>query len=185
MSRLFDRALLERIESLGTQAIRRTVWRASWTARDPLLGSGGGRWAPIEGPEVLYCSCEHNGALAEVYHHLSKAPIFSSSDKLICELNVRTRSTLDLTSEFALEHLGVNREALLSRDPQRTQQIGAAACFLECDSLLVPSVRWDCSNLVLFADRILPQDGVELRASTNVNWAAWREQPEVAARLRK
>ena len=56
------------------------VWRVTWASRDPLArGTGGGRWHPAHAFEALYTSLDENGAMAEIYFHLSKAPVFSSS----------------------------------------------------------------------------------------------------------
>ena len=60
-------------------------------------------------------------------------------------------------------------------DYARTHEIGAAAHFLEFDSLLAPSPRWPCLNLVLFLDRLDPE-ALAVEKSREVNWPAWRER---------
>ena len=58
-----------------------SVWRMTWASRNPLVGgTGGGRWHPPNEFEVLYTSTVADGAMAEIYFHLSKAPVFSTSD---------------------------------------------------------------------------------------------------------
>ena len=51
----------------------------------------------------------------------------------------------------------------------------AAAHFLEFDSLLAPSSRWPCLNLVLFLDRVDPER-LAVEEVREVNWPAWRER---------
>jgi hypothetical protein len=56
---------------------------------------------------------------------------------------------------------------------QATQAIAAAAYFLEFDSLIVPSTRFSCANLVIFAERVT---GLVLRNSQPFDWESWRQQ---------
>jgi len=49
------------------------VFRATRTNLDLLTPStSGGRWAPKNGPAVLYMSAQHEGALAEIAFHWSQ-----------------------------------------------------------------------------------------------------------------
>jgi hypothetical protein len=54
----------------------------------------------------------------------------------------------------SLIRLGIDESKFSSLDHARCQEIGAAAHFLEFDSLIVPSARWPCLNVVLFMDRL-------------------------------
>jgi hypothetical protein len=74
-----------------------------------------------------------------------------------------------------LESLGVEAGTYSAMDYARTREIGAAAHFLEFDSLLVPSPRWPRLNLVLFLDRLDPES-MTVEEVREVNWPAWREQ---------
>ena len=56
---------------------------------------------------------------------------------------------------------------------ERSQEIGDAASFLGFDGILMPSARWPCQNLVLFVDRLNPED-LTVRDSEPVDWQAWR-----------
>jgi hypothetical protein len=44
---------------------------------------------------------------------------------------------------------------------------------LKFDSLLVPSARFDCANLVIFSERVT---GLILRDSQPVDWESWRRR---------
>jgi hypothetical protein len=172
---LYDRDLLDALEALDSEPFSGTAWRTTWTTRDPLIGStAGGRWHPDDSFEALYASIEADGSLAEVYFHLSRAPVFSSAHVRLYRLRVETRRTLRLETD-RLERLGGAMANYSAMDYARSREIGAAAHFLEFDSLLVPSPRWPCLNLVLFLDRLDP-DSLAVEEVRDVNWPGWREQ---------
>jgi len=171
---LHDRDLLDALEALDPEPFSGTAWRTTWAARDPLIGgTAGGRWHPENSFEALYTSTEPDGSLAEVYFHLSRAPVFSSAHVRLHRLRVETRRTLRLDLEM-LGGLGIEAARYSAMDYARTREIGAAAHFLEFDSLLVPSPRWPCLNLVLFLDR-LDLGSLAVEEVREVNWPAWRE----------
>jgi hypothetical protein len=88
-----DPDLLDALEAMEPQAFDGVAWRVTWAARDPLAGgTGGGRWHPPNDFEALYTSLAEDGALAEIYHHLSRAPVFSSSHVTLNKLQVRPRA---------------------------------------------------------------------------------------------
>ena len=58
-------------------------------------------------------------------------------------------------------------------DYERTQEIGAAVAFLECDGLLSPSARWSCENLVLFMDNHAQDNRLETLDTEEVDWIEW------------
>lgn len=172
-----DPDLLDALDAMATRPFDGTVWRVTWASRDPLAGGvGGGRWHPPNGFEVLYTSLEEDGALAEIYHHLSRAPVFSSSHVKINEIAVRAARVAVFDSVASLKPLGVDAEMFRRGDVARTREIGAAARFLDMDGLIVPSARWSCANLVLFMDRLSGLDALAVRAARDINWPAWRER---------
>ncbi|MCH7477288.1 MAG: RES family NAD+ phosphorylase [SAR324 cluster bacterium] len=61
-------------------------------------------------------------------------------------------------------------------DYQRTQEIGAAVAFLECDGLIVPSARWNCENFVLFWDNQSMGNQLELLATEEIDWCEWARE---------
>lgn len=171
-----DPDLLDALEAMEPQAFDGMAWRVTWAARDPLAGgTGGGRWHPPNDFEALYTSLDEDGALAEIYHHLSRAPVFSSSHVTLNKLQVLSERTLVFDGVAALGPLGVDEEAFRRGLYARTREIGAAARFLDMDGLIVPSARWTCANLVLFPDRLPDLDSLKVVETQEVNWPAWRE----------
>lgn len=170
-----DRNLLDQLEALGGQALQLDTWRVSWATRNVLQGGwGAGRWNSASSFETLYTSLCMDGALAEIYYHLSQHPIRSTADKTVHHLKVSTKKTLCLRDQKLLNDLGLGPQLLALTDPLRSQEIGAAAHLLEYDSLLVPSARWKCFNLVVF-NEFFDQENIEVVDSSPVNWPAWRE----------
>ena len=150
--------------------------------RDPLQGyPAGARWDP-GAFDVIYTSLAREGALAEIHFHLSRQPVFPS--KLVSVLHrirLNTHRALQLADLSAVEALGVNGDRYGELDYERTQAIGDAAYFLGFDGLIVPSARWDCQNLVVFTDQLIPED-MAVEESTVVDWPAWRKDAETLKR---
>jgi hypothetical protein len=88
-------------------------------------------------------------------------------------IEVETERTLRFAELQSLAPLGVAIERYRTFEYQATQAIAAAAYFLEFDSLIVPSARFPCANLVIFAERVT---GLVLRNSQPVDWDSWRRQ---------
>lgn len=174
--RIHDRAILDALEGLATEAVESTVWRVVRKGRDPLRGAvANGRWNAIGEFEVLYTSLEKNGALAEVGYRLSLEPVWPSLIKHeIHTLKVKTERALRFKSLDELEKLGIDTSKYESFRYNETQAIAAAAHFLEFDGLIVPSARYGCSNLVLFLDRAaaMPQ----IVQTEEVDWPTWRKR---------
>ena len=174
--RVHDPDLLDALEAMEPRSFDGIVWRVTLATRDPLVGgTGRGRWHPPNDFEALYTSTEEHGAMAEVYSHLSRAPVFSSSQVRINTLQVRTERTLFFDDLESLGTVGVDAEGFRKGSYARTREIGAAARFLDIDGLLVPSARWPCTNLILFLDRLSDLATLEVLESREVNWPAWRE----------
>jgi RES domain-containing protein len=172
-----DPDLLDALEAMEPRSFYGVAWRVTWATRDPLAGgTGGGRWHPPNDFEALYTSLDEHGAVAEIYHHLSQAPVFSSSHVKINELSVRSERTLVFDDIPALAAVGVDEQAFRSGDTTRTREIGAAARFLDLDGIMVPSARWPCANLVLFLDRLPDLDMLKVVNTRDINWPAWRER---------
>lgn len=176
MADLLDPELLNAVDALSGQAFEGDIWRVTWASRDPLAGNeGSGRWSPAGRFEVLYTSLEADGALAEVYYHLSRAPVMSSSHMRVNHLRISLDTVLVLDA-MQLNSLGVD-DPLASRvDNDRSQAVGEAAYMMDYQGLIVPSARWDCSNLLLFIDRFDLNEHIELLDVSDVNWPAWKER---------
>jgi RES domain-containing protein len=172
---LLDPEILDALDSFTGAPFNSEVWRVTWSSRNPLAGgTGGGRWSPPNKFEALYTSVQPDGALAEAYYHLSRAPVFSSSSMKINQIEVQLDNVLSL-DVGQLNELGLE-DPLASRiDVALTQPISEAAHLLDYQGLLVPSARFDCINLVIFLDRIDSERQIKLSKQSEVNWPAWRE----------
>jgi hypothetical protein len=172
--RVHDRTILDALESLEFQSIEKVVWRVARRGRDPLRGAvANGRWNAVGEFEVLYSSLAAEGALAEVGHRLSLEPVWPSRiEHEIHTLRTKAERVLVFSELQQLEKLGVNTAKFGSFEYAATQAIAAAAHFLEFDALVVPSARYNGSNLVTFLDRL--RTPPELINTDLVNWAAWR-----------
>lgn len=73
-----------------------------------------------------------------------------------------------------LGQLGVDEQVIRGDDLSRTREIGSAAFLMEYDSMLLPSARWDCNNLIVFPD-YLPLAEITVSEGQPINWPAWRE----------
>jgi RES domain len=172
-----NRELLDALEVLEPQPISGTAWHATWATRDPLVGNdAGGRWHPINSFEALYTSLEADGSLAEMYYHLSRAPVFASSNMRLHRLRVQTKKTSWLPDMKSLIRLGIDEGKFSSLGHARCQEIGAAAHFLEFDGVVVPSARWPCLNLVLFMDRLDLGNSLSVLDTNEINWLAWKQK---------
>lgn len=171
-----DLALLDALGKLPRAGVSGTVWRVVRSGRDPLLcHPSAGRWDRGHF-DVLYTSFDPDGAVAEMYFHLSRQPVFPSSVGFTLNaIAVTTRSTLRFGDLRELEPLGVKRDEYPGLLYERTQEIGDAAAFLGCDGIVAPSARWDCLNLVLFCAGLGPEDLV-LEKSSRIDWVKWRKR---------
>ena len=173
--KVIDPALLDTLDNLESAPLGADVWRVTWAERYPLVGSsGGGRWSPDNGFEVVYASFEPDGACAEAYYHLSRAPVLPSSKTVLNKIRVNLKNVLQLDIK-QLRQAGIS-EPLASRiDYGVSQQVGAAAHLLDFEALIVPSARWDCLNLVLFLDRLDVSTQLEILKSNPIDWLMWRK----------
>ena len=171
-----DLVLLDALDELPRVAVQDTVWRVVRAGRDPLLCSpSGGRWDRGHF-DVLYTAFDPDGALAEMYFHLSRQPVFPSTLELtLNEIEVTTRQTLRFADLRELEPLGVESARYPNLLCERTREIGDAAAFLGVDGIIAPSARWDGLNLVLFCDHLNTGD-LQLANSSDVDWHEWRER---------
>src|SRR5712691_7442711 len=168
-----DLELLDEIDKFARTVFEGQVWRVVRESRDVLQASPvGARWDP-RSFDVLYTSLDREGALEEVYFHLSRQPVFPAIPFQVHRLRVRTRKTLRLQEMQVLQKLGVDIENYVNMDYSRTQAIGDAAFFLGFDGVIVPSARSQSLNLVLFADRMEVTD-TEVEHSEAVDWRTWR-----------
>jgi RES domain-containing protein len=172
-----DDRLLDALDDLDGIAFAGIVWRVVRAGRSVLDGSrGAGRWNPAH-LSVLYCAQDADGALAEIFFHLSRGQsVFPSRMKHdLFKLQVRTANTLQLLDMDQLRRLGVDDARYRELLYQRTQEIADAAAFLGFDGLIAPSARYECNNLILFLQEFDPEN-IEVMAQTPADWSAWRRR---------
>jgi RES domain len=176
--RVHDRSVLDALEKLDPEPFDSDVWRVARKGRDPLRGSSAnGRWGAPGELEVLYTSEQRDGALTEVGFRLSLEPVWPSLiQHHVHILAVKAERTLRLVDMRELANLGVDISRYETFEYDATQAIAAAAHFLEFDGLLVPSARFECSNLVLFTDRVSRTGHLHLVSSEDVDWQEWRKK---------
>lgn len=168
-----DRDLLDRLSAYGPSRFDAAVFRATHLGLDPLTPSlSGGRWAPRDVTPVLYTSLEREGALAKISYHLDQLEPRPSKPVAVHEIRATAHRTLKLL-RADLVGLGVEWTEYESLGYIRTQEIGAAVAFLECDGLIAPSARWPCDNMMLFTANQSPDDLLALKSSDTVDWIAW------------
>ena len=168
-----DLELLDAIDKLARTAFEGQVWRVVRESRDVLQASPvGARWDPGTF-DVLYTSLDRDGALEEVYFHLSRQPVFPSIPFQVHRIRAGGGKILRLEQMQLLQQLGVDVNNYAIMDYSRTQAIADVAFFLGFDGLIVPSARSQFLNFVLFADRIEVTD-IEVEQSEPVDWKAWR-----------
>jgi len=173
--RVHDDRLLDALDELEGEAFNGTIWRVVRQGRSVLDGSrGSGRWNPSN-LSVLYSAKQADGAIAEIYFHLSRGqPVFPSRMKhRLFELAVITDRTLMLANMADLVALGVDQAQYPQMLYSRTQEIAAAAAFMGFDGIISPSARYDCDNLVLFLDKF-NLENIQTITETPIDWADWR-----------
>lgn len=168
-----DIELLDALDGHEGIQITAPAWRAVRTGRDPLVGHPSwGRWDPGTF-DVIYTSLQREGALAELYFHLSRQPVFPTKTFSVYELRVASQNTLRFLDLQELGRLGVEESQYSSILYERTRSIGDAAYFLGFDGIVAPSARWNGSNMVIFTDKVNPGD-VEVVESSIIDWKEWR-----------
>lgn len=174
---MHDRGLLEAMATLPAEEFSGQVFRATRKGLDPLAPSSyGGRWSAPKGQAVLYTSFEWAGALKELSYHWAQQIPIPNKPILVHTLRVHTGRTLRLR-RTTLETLGLGDAAFRGDDVSRMQEIGEAAGFLEFDGLIVPSVRYDCDNLIIFSANSGPGAGLfEVISSDEIN--DWGKLPD-------
>lgn len=178
-----DNRLLDAVEALPQAPWQGTAWRVVHQGRDPMQCSAvGGRWDD-RSFEVLYTSTHRDGALAEIYFHLSRGqPVIPSQVRYsVHELSISLEACVRIVSNDVLAGLGLKTGTFgqLSYSERqleypRTQEIAEAAFFHGRDGLLVPGARSEHLNLVVFCSAAGPAAVDAVKDHGNVDWDAWR-----------
>jgi RES domain-containing protein len=181
-----DSLLLDVVEALPREAFDGTVWRVVRTGRDPIQCSAtGGRWDDRTF-DVLYTSLKADGAVSEMYYHVSRGqPVIPSLIRYrLHELKVTLAScarvaSLDVLAAMGLATSSFGQLSYFERVQEypRTQEIAEAAHFHGRDGLLVPSARSEHFNLVVFCDPAGPEAIEVVRDHGEIDWGQWRAMP--------
>jgi hypothetical protein len=174
--RRHDRVILDALDAMRPEAFAGEVWRVTAPGRDPLRGStADGRWSPAGEFEVLHTSLERDGALTEIGYRLSLEPVWPSrAQHAVHRIAARTARALRFPDVASLQPFGVDGALYATFAYGPTQALAAAARFLGCDSLSVPSARSPALHLVVFPD-VLPDDGaLTVLETEDVDWGHWR-----------
>jgi RES domain-containing protein len=174
-----DIHLLDALESLTPEQFTGSAWRIVRDERDPVqCSAAGGRWDD-QTFDVLYTSTTSDGAIAEMYFHLSRGqPVMPSRARYrLFELNVTLSSCLRIESLAELASLGLQTATFgqLSYVERvqvypRTQEIAEVAHFIGRDGLIVPSARSASPNIVVFCDPAGPAAVEVVRDLGLVDW---------------
>ncbi len=173
-----DLDLLDAVDAFARVPLAAEVWRVALDGRDPALGRASlSRWC--DGTfDVLSTASDRDGAIAEIHALLSLQPVFPAKIPWFAHrLKVSAAQTLKLADLPTLARLGVDTTRYADRDYRRTQPIANAAFFLGFDGLIVPSARRRGLNLVVFTERLAPQQvEVASRESDAIDWEDWRRR---------
>jgi hypothetical protein len=171
-----DPALLDFLEAQQATSFEGAVYRATRKGLDPTTYStAGGRWMVPGAASVLYTSVEQDGALAEISFHLASLSPIPTKPIALHKLSVRLKRLVRIErSDFPA--LGVEALRFGELGYARTQQIGDAVAFLGYDGMIVPSARWQCSNLVLFQTNQNLVDTPVVQESRDLDWIPWARE---------
>ena len=181
-----DNRLLDALEAFPHTSFNGRAWRVVRTGRDPLqCSASGGRWDD-QTFDVLYTSTKADGAVGEMYFHVSRGqPVIPSLVRYrLFELSVVLAACIEIRDLAELATLGLKTSAFgkLSYEERigeypRTQEIAEAAHFHGRDGMLVPSARSDDANLVVFCDTAGPAAVEVVRDHGEIDWFLWRKGP--------
>lgn len=160
----FDPALLDLLEGSAIDApFSASFWRQVLGDTDPLTPNvRGARWNPPD-VEALYCASSEAGVKAEIDHLISCQPVAITRVRKTYPLRVRLDRVIDLRTNLASTGLKTLSDDLGSI--RECQRVGAAAAWLEFEGLLVPSLRTQAVNLVIFTSCLGPNALIEIASS--------------------
>jgi RES domain-containing protein len=151
---VFPPDLLDAIERLPTRALDADVWRHTFGDNDPgQANTGGARWNP-RGVDALYASLERETAIAEGDYRVQLEPLRPRTKRVVHRVRVRLKNVVDLANETALATVGLTPADLGDLRMEKTRAVGGAAEWLGRDGILVPSLRADGANLVIFPNQM-------------------------------
>jgi hypothetical protein len=181
-----DSQLLDALENLTAEAFSGKAWRVVRDGRDPVQCSAVGGRRDDRTFDVLYTSTRADGAIAEMYFHLSRGqPVIPSQVHYrLFELDIKLSSCLRFASLEALRSLGLQTAtfgqlsyAEREQEYPRTQEIAEVAYFLGRDGLIAPSARANDPNLIVFCDPAGSEAFEVVKDHGLIDWDKWRKTP--------
>lgn len=151
----FEPALLDALEAVTHNGVNGVVWRqvlAPSSVTRP--NQRGGRWNP-PGTEALYCSLEASTAAAEIDNLLAAQPVPITRQRYTYSIEVQLSRVADLRGEFAYDYD--------IAEPAECARVGDAAAWLGLSGLIVPSVRADGTNMVIYVTNLASSDSIGVR----------------------
>ena len=180
-----DSNLIDALEQADVECYEGAAWRVVREGKDPCLcNRAGGRWDDRTF-DVLYTSTQREGAVAEIYFHLSRGlPVMPSKVRYRqFELRLSLPRLLKLPTLDNLVNLGLDTSTFgkLSYDDRqgeypRTQDIAETAHFLDYSGMLVPNARWKCSNIIIFCEQAPMGSWEVVKDKGLVDWSSWEHQ---------
>lgn len=154
----FDPRLLDALEASEVGVVvRGTVWRQILDPTSVMRpNQRGARWNP-PGAEALYCSLNPETAAAEIDNLVNRQPVPITRERRTYAIEVRLERVIDLrpTPWAATFNYDYDINSLAN-----CQEIGGAVSWLGISGLIVPSLRRDADNLVVFVANLEPDDAV-------------------------
>lgn len=151
----FNPVLLDVLEAVTCERVTGTVWRqvlAPTSAARP--NQRGGRWNP-PGTETLYCSLDADTAAAEIDNLLAAQPVPITRQRYTYAVDIRLSHVADLRNDEGNAPFDYPYDM---SNTDHCQTVGAAAAWLELSGLIVPSLRHNGANLVMFVANLEPTD---------------------------
>ncbi|MGF1617580.1 MAG: RES family NAD+ phosphorylase [Acidimicrobiia bacterium] len=162
--RPFELELLDAIEGADIGPWQGTAWRQVFEGTPPLRpNQRGARWNPQD-TEALYCALDPLTASAEIDYLVSRQSIPITRPRVTYELGVGLERVADLSTDAALQTVGLSIDAIRANGIDECRHIGSACAWLGFDGILVPSARNDGINLVVFVTNLGPDNAVEIVA---------------------
>lgn len=176
---MHDPRLLDKLSRFSASTFDGEVYRATPLNLNPLSPStAGGRWSPRSSVPVLYTSLERDGALAEISYHWSLLDPIPTKPVALHRIRTSARQTVRI-SESSLGELGVELGRIGEIHYKLTQDIGAAVAFLGHDGLIIPSARWRCENLILFAENSSLEATLQVLDTEEIDWRNWARSKDL------
>ncbi|MDP8243846.1 MAG: RES family NAD+ phosphorylase [Candidatus Hinthialibacter antarcticus] len=184
MDRLSDIELMDALSEYDPESFNGTVFRVTRKNSDPVAPSiSGGRWAlpsstENKGTPVLYTSMEPEGAKSEISFILAQQNPIPTKKLCFHTIQVSLNKVVRLQNED-LQKLGVDLIEFTARDYAATQRIGYAIDFLGFDGLIAPSARWECENLMIYADNHSMDENLEVVETVEFDWLGWAQKQQI------